>query len=135
MKIGIAIANYYQGISLNLLNSVEKNLKKNGFRNYKTFYANGIFEIPYIVSKNISEFDAFITLGCVIKGETTHFDFLCYSVFSGLVKLSIKKKKPVINGILTCANKSQALARSSINKKDKGKECVKALVTLLNKSK
>ncbi len=135
MKIGIAIADYYPEISKNLIGSVKNNLKKNGLKNYKIFYTGGIFEIPYIISKKINKFDAFIAIGCVIKGETPHFDFLSSSVFSSLLELSIKKKKPIINGILTCLNKNQALIRSKIDKKDKGKECVKALIKLLNKTK
>ena len=135
MKIGIAIADYYPEISENLVGSVKKNLKKNGFKNYKIFYVGGIFEIPYIVTKKINNFDAFIALGCVIKGKTPHFDFLSSSVFSSLLHISIMKKKPIINGILTCLNINQALVRSKIAKKDKGKECVKALIKLLNKTK
>ena len=135
MKVCIIVSNFYPKISKMLIKGAVSKFKKKKILNFKIITVSGTFEIPVVVSNLIDQYDAFVTLGCVIKGETAHFDFLCYSVFSGLVKLSIKKKKPVINGILTCTNKSQALARSSINKNNKGKECVKALVTLLSKSK
>ena len=75
LKICIVLANYYPKISKDLLRGSIKVLKKNKF-NFKLFYAPGVFEIPVIISKKIKTFDAFIALGCVIKGQTPHFHFI-----------------------------------------------------------
>ncbi len=84
---------------------------------YKILHAPGVFEIPLLISCNIKKYDAFITLGCVIKGETPHFDFISSAAINGIMDLSIKHKKPIMNGIATCLNKDQALERCNPNKK------------------
>ena len=71
----------------------------------------GVFEIPVTISKNINKYDAFLALGCVIKGQTPHFDFISHASTDAIMKLSIKNKKPIGNGIITCLNMRQALAR------------------------
>ena len=69
-------------------------------------------------------------MGCVIKGETPHFDFISRASISAIMNLSITFNKPIGNGIITCFNKKQALARSSVNN-NKGKESAKAIISLL----
>ena len=81
-----------------------------------------------IISKYIKEYDGFIALGCVIKGETPHFDFISQSSIDAIMKLSIEHKKPIGNGIITCLNKNQAIVRS----KTKGQEAAKAVIGVLN---
>ena len=99
--------------------------------NYKKILVSGIFEIPFIISKNIDAYDAFVALGCVIKGETPHFDFISASAINGIMHLSIAHKKPIGNGIITCLNKKQALKRADIKKEDKGGRAVEATISLL----
>ena len=93
------------------------------------------FEIPFILSKYIKKYDAFLALGCVIKGETPHFDLICRSTFDAIIKISVINKKPIGNGIITSLNMGQALARSSIIKSpkkiNKGIEAAKAVISLL----
>ena len=91
----------------------------------------GVFEIPYMMSKNLKKFDAFIALGCVIKGETPHFDFISKSSIDAIMKLSVESKKPIGNGIVTCLNKNQAIERASKSNKNKGKEAANAVIELL----
>ena len=79
-----------------------------------------------IISKNIKKFDGFIALGCVIKGKTPHFDFICNSTFISLQSLSTISKKPVGNGIITSLNMKQAKQRSLI----KGKEAANAVLEI-----
>ena len=86
----------------------------------------GVFEIPVTISKNIKKYDAFLALGCVIKGKTPHFDFISQASTDGIMKLSIENKKPIGNGIITCLNKRQALAR-----KKKGREAAQAVISVL----
>ena len=124
-KILIVLADYYKDISNNLLSSALKNLPK--VSQVKIINVPGVFEIPVTISKNLNKFDAFIALGCVIKGETPHFDFISSATTQGIMNSSIDNKKPIGNGIITCLNKTQAKAR-----KKKGKEAAEAVISILS---
>ena len=87
----------------------------------------GVFEIPVTISKNLQKYHAFIALGCVIKGQTPHFDFISQASTDAIMNLSINSKKPIGNGIITCLNMKQAKAR-----KKKGAEAAKAIISILN---
>ena len=128
-KFLIVNANYYKAISSGLLENAKKVLSKKS--NIKIINVPGVFEIPYAISKNLKKYDAFIALGCVIKGETPHFDFISKSSIDAIMKLSIENKKPVGNGILTCLNKDQAVERADKSHKNKGKEAADAAIELL----
>ena len=125
-KILIVIADYYSGISNSLLDSAKKTLIK-PFK-LRVITVPGVFEMPVIISKNIKKFDAFIALGCVIKGETPHFDFISKASIEAIIKLSVENKKPIGNGIITCLNMKQAIAR----KNNKGKEAANAVNSVLD---
>ena len=133
MRICIVVSNFYPKISKMLIDGATKKLRKNKIYNYKIIEAPGTFEIPVHISSNINKYDGFIVLGCVIKGQTPHFDFLSTSVFNGLINLTINFKIPISNGILTCINKKQAIVRADPNKKDKGGEAAKALISIIKK--
>jgi 6,7-dimethyl-8-ribityllumazine synthase len=124
-KYLIVIANYYNDISSGLLKSAKDLIPKNNL--VRTIYVPGVFEIPVTISKNIKKYDAFIALGCVIKGETPHFDFISKASIDAIMKLSIENKKPIGNGIITCLNMKQALVR-----KKKGKEAAEAVISVLS---
>ena len=109
-----------------LLNSAVKELKRNKVT-FKILEVPGAFEIPVVISRNINKYDGFIALGSIIKGETPNFDFISSAITNGLMNLSINSKKPIGNGILTCFNSKQALARS-----DKGYEAAIAVLDVLN---
>ena len=129
-NICLVVANYYPKISNALISGASKILKSKGIKKYKIIKVPGVFEIPYVIKKNINKFDAFIALGCVIKGETPHFDFISTASINAIMNLSITFNKPIGNGIITTLNKKQALARSSKNI-NKGKESAKAIISLL----
>ena len=131
MKICIVVSDYYKDISHNLLKGSIDELKKNGYKNIKVKYVSGAFEIPSLISKNIKKFNAFLALGCIIKGRTDHYYFISQAVASGLMDLSIKNQKPIGFGILTCNNLRQAKDRASILKKNKGKEVALGVVSIL----
>jgi len=109
-KVLIITSNYYPEISKELTKSAEFFFLKKKYI-IKKLYAPGAFEIPLIIAKNIKFFDGFVALGCIIKGETPHFDFISQSINYGFVKLSIENKKPIGNGVLTCLSKLQATKR------------------------
>ena len=125
-KILIVIANYYSDISNSLLDSAKKTLIK-PFK-LRVITVPGVFEMPVIISKNIKKFDAFIALGCVIKGETPHFDFISKASIEAIMNLSVENKKPIGNGIITCLNMKQAIVR----KNNKGKEAANAVNSFLD---
>jgi len=130
-KILIVSANYYEDISKNLLRDAISTLDKANIK-YETVFVPGVFEIPVIIAKKIKKYNGFIALGCVIKGETPHFDFVSNASIYGIMKLSIDSKKPIGNGILTCFNKLQAVRRSEIKgRKRKGREAAKAVISIL----
>ena len=126
-KILNVASSYYNDLTNNLVSSAQRKLKKKNII-FKVIKVPGTFEIPILISKNIKKYHAFIALGCVIKGETPHFDFICSSTFNALMNISVSFKKPVGNGIITCLNMNQARKRS----KTKGNEAVDAVLEILN---
>ena len=126
-KILIVLAAYYEDIAIGLLKSTYRYLNTNNVKNFKIKEAPGVFEIPVVISRNIKKYDGFIALGCVIKGQTPHFDFISKATTDAIMKLSIDCKKPIGNGIITCLNKKQALVRSKI----KGQEASNAVCIVL----
>ena len=124
-KYLIVIADYYKDISKGLLNSALSLIPKRSI--IKIITVPGVFEIPVTISKNIKKYDAFLALGCVIKGETPHFDFISSTSTQAIMKLSVDSKKPIGNGIITCLNMKQAKARGK-----KGKEAAIAVISVLS---
>tara|TARA_Y100000590_G_scaffold276093_1_gene310006 strand:+ start:35 stop:430 length:396 start_codon:yes stop_codon:yes gene_type:complete len=125
-KILVVVANYYKDVSADLTTQAKMILLKNKLKN-DCVTVPGVFEIPVIISKNIKKYDGFIALGCVIKGETPHFDFISKAATDAIMKLSIDYKKPIGNGIITCLNRDQAVVRS----KSKGQEAANAVLSVL----
>ena len=124
-KILIIIADYYKDITSGLLKSALEVIPK--ANNVKVIRVPGAFEIPVTISKNLKKYDAFLALGCVIKGQTPHFDFISQSSTNAIMDLSVMSKKPIGNGIITCLNMSQAKAR-----KKKGAEAADAVISVLS---
>ena len=132
MKVCIIVSNFYPKISKMLLDGAVSKLKENKIFNFQIIKVPGTFEIPVVVSNLVDKFDAFVVLGCIIKGETPHFHYLCSSVINALINLCIQFKKPIGNGILTCNNKKQAVKRADLNKKDKGGNAAEAIISVFN---
>ena len=124
-KYLIIIADYYKDISKGLLNSAIRLIPKSS--TIKIIKVPGVFEIPVTISMNINKYDAFLALGCVIKGETPHFDFISQATTNAIMDLSIINKKPIGNGIITCLNMRQAKARNK-----KGAEAANAVISILS---
>ena len=127
-NILIITANFYEDISSDLSAGAIVEVKAKA--KFKKIVVPGVFEIPVIIARNIKKYDAFIALGCVIKGKTPHFKIISKSVINAIMNLSIYYKKPIGNGIITCFNKKQAIERSR-NKKNKGREAAKAVLSVL----
>ena len=124
-KILLVVANYYQDISKGLIQSAKKKFSKNYILEIKE--VPGVFEIPVVISKNIKRYDGFLALGCVIKGQTPHFDFISLATTNAIMDLSVNSKKPIGNGVITCLNRNQAKAR-----RRKGAEAADAVISVLS---
>ena len=124
IKICIVRSKYNQTSAL--LKSATNELIKRKI-SYKILQVPGAFEIPVVISRNINNFDGFIALGSIIKGQTPNFNFISSAITNGLVQLSILYKKPIGNAILTCLNKKQARLR-----KNKGYEAAVAVSEVIN---
>lgn len=129
-KILIVASNYYKDITENLLAGATNNLKQNNF-DYDIIYAPGCFEIPFLIKKNIDKYLGFVSLGCVIRGETYHFEIIANECGKKIMDLSIQYNKPIGFGILTCESHDQAIVRSNPLIKNKGKEASSACIYLL----
>ena len=124
-KYLIVLADYYKDIATGLLKSALRVIPKKSI--IKVITVPGAFEIPVTISKNIKKYDAFLALGCVIKGQTPHFDFISQASTNAIMDISMKNQKPIGNGIITCLNMKQAIAR-----KKKGREAAKAEISVLS---
>ena len=124
-KILIVVADYYKNVSTGLLTSAKKKIPST--HNITIIKVPGVFEIPVTISKNIKKFDAFIALGCVIKGQTPHFNFISKASTDAIMNISVDYKKPVGNGIITCLNMKEAIAR-----KKKGREAAEAILSIIS---
>ena len=129
-KVLIVISKYYEEIGKNLLKGSIAELKLNNI-NYDILFAPGCFEIPFLISKNIKKYKGFIALGCVIRGETYHFELIANESARKIIDISNENLKPIGFGILTCENIKQAKIRSDVKKKNKGKEAANACIKLL----
>ena len=123
-KYLIVVADYYEDIAKGLLDSALKLIPKTNL--IKTIKVPGVFEIPVTISKNIKKYDAFLALGCVIKGKTPHFDFISQAATNAIMDLSTINNKPIGNGIITCLTMTQANIR-----KKKGAEAAQAVMSIL----
>ena len=124
-KILIVVANYYENIASSLLNNAINKIKNKCI--IKVINVPGAFEIPVTISKNLNKFNGFIALGCVIKGQTPHFDFISKATTDALMTLSTTSKKPIGNGVITCLNQKQANERGR-----KGSEAAEAVISVIS---
>jgi len=135
-KIGIVVSEWNDQITDSLLSATHEVLSAHGAKpkNIIIKYVPGSFELPlaaqYLASQK--DIDAVICLGCVIQGETRHFDFICDAVANGITNVGLKYNKPVIFGVLTTNNLQQALDRAGGKHGNKGEEAGITAVKMLS---
>tara|TARA_B100001769_G_C21816195_1_gene443894 strand:- start:261 stop:677 length:417 start_codon:yes stop_codon:yes gene_type:complete len=126
----IICADFYSDIADTMIANAKNYLDKKNFT-YEIKRVNGSFEVPILISmledKTIKKYDGIIALGCIIKGETRHFDFISSSIINKILSLSINKKIPIGNGILTCENMDQVKNRYE----QKPIEAIEATISVL----
>ena len=125
-KICIVISTYNSSITKKILFSAKNELKKYGVTKTKDFKVPGAFEIPVVIARLAKKYDAFIAIGCIIKGQTANFDLISNAITNAIMHLSITNKKPIGNSIITLFNKNQASKRYN-----KGKEAANAIIEVL----
>ena len=120
-KILIIQADFYKEISALLLEGAINKIAATG-HDYEVITVPGALEIPAVIAfaKDTNFYDGYVALGCVIRGETTHYDYVCSESARGLNELAIKEKLAIGNGILTVENEAQALERADFRKKNRG---------------
>lgn len=138
-KILIVQAPFYQHISQMLLDGAIAEIKRNNF-DYEIIDVLGAFEIAAAISlaSKTNKYDGYVALGCVIRGQTTHYDYVCSESARGLNELGYKNGLAIGYGIITCENEPQAIVRADKNQKNKGGFAVLAclrMVEIKNKFK
>ena len=139
--IMIAIAPYYEEIAGHLLDGAKAALDEKR-ATYEIYDVSGALEIPMAIKYGIMreesrstkhwKFDGFVALGCVLRGETSHYDIVCETSAQALSQLSLEYNVPIGNGILTCDTRAQATERADPAQKNRGADAVHAVFSLLD---
>lgn len=136
LKIGIVVARFNQFITSQLLSGALNTLERHGVDPdaIDVAWVPGAYEIP-LVAETLAqkdEYDAIITLGTVIRGATTHYDYVCNEVAKGVSQASLNSKKPVIFGVLTTDTIEQAIERAGTKAGNKGSDAAIAAIEMAN---
>jgi len=131
-KILILEARYYDKILDELSKGAEEKIKKSGFE-FEKLSVSGAFEIPAAIkfASRKNKYSGYVALGCVIRGETTHYDYVCGEAARGLMELAIKNDLCIGFGILTVENEDQAWERADRRKLNKGAEAATACIEMI----
>lgn len=136
MRIGIVVSEWNQEITFALRDGAVNTLIKHGVKeeNIVVDYVPGTFELTYAgnLMVNSDHFDSVIVLGCVIRGETPHFDYVCQGVTQGITAINATSDIPVIFGVLTTENQQQAIDRAGGKLGNKGDECAITAIKMIN---
>ncbi len=136
IRIGIVVARFNEFITSKLLDGALDGLKRHNVADdsIDIAWVPGAFEIPLIASKmaKSGKYDAVICLGAVIRGSTSHYDYVCSEVSKGIANVSLKNDIPVMFGVLTTDNIEQAIERSGSKAGNKGYECALGAIEMIN---
>ena len=139
IKIGIVVARFNEFITGKLLSGAVDALKRHGVdeKNIEVVWLPGAFEIPLIASKmaKSGKYDAVICLGAVIRGATSHYDYVCAEVSKGIANVSLNTDIPVMFGVLTTDTIEQAIERAGTKAGNKGFECAEGAIEMVNLSR
>ena len=133
LQVAVLVTSWHKNITDGLLAGAERALKAAGNDTYEVWQVPGAFELPLAAAYAIDQgADAVIALGCIIEGDTPHFDYVCRAATDGLTRVQLDTGIPVGFGLLTVNNEKQALDRAGLesSKEDKGAEAVEAAITM-----
>ncbi|WP_303871509.1 6,7-dimethyl-8-ribityllumazine synthase [Acetobacterium wieringae] len=135
-KVGIVVARFNEFIGSKLLGGAIDGLKRHDVKeeDIDVAWVPGAFEIPLIAAKmaKLGKYDAIICLGAVIRGATTHYDYVCSEVSKGVAHVSLQSEIPVIFGVLTTENIEQAIERAGTKAGNKGYDCALTAIEMVN---
>lgn len=135
-KFCIIISRFNEFIGSKLLSGAVDELVRHGVKdtNIDVIWVPGAFEIPVIAKKaaKTGKYAAIITLGAVIKGSTSHYDYVCAEVSKGVASVSLETNVPVMFGVLTCDNIEQAIERAGTKAGNKGSDAAKSAIEMAN---
>ena len=135
-KFAIVISRFNEFIGAKLLSGAIDELKRHGVdeNNIDVVWCPGAFEIPLVAKKcaQTGNYSAIITLGAVIKGSTSHYDYVCAEVSKGVASVSLETGIPVIFGVLTTDNIEQAIERAGTKAGNKGSDAAKSAIEMAN---
>ena len=136
IKIGIVVSRFNDFITNKLLDGALDGLTRHGVAesDVDVAYVPGAFEIPLVASKlaKSKKYDAIICLGAVIRGSTSHYDYVCNEVSKGVAQVSLGEGLPVIFGVLTTENIEQAIERAGTKSGNKGYDCALSAIETVN---
>ncbi|HCW52326.1 MAG TPA: 6,7-dimethyl-8-ribityllumazine synthase [Clostridium sp.] len=136
LKVGIIVGRFNEFVGGKLLEGALDGLKRHGVKDddIDVAWVPGAFEIPLIAKKMAKKdkYDAVICLGAVIKGATSHYDYVCSEVSKGIASVSLETEKPVLFGVLTTNNIEQAIERAGSKAGNKGYECAVSAIEMAN---
>ena len=136
LKVGIVVARFNEFITSKLLGGALDGLKRHGLddANVDVAWVPGAFELPLVAKKMATsgKYDAVITLGTVIRGATTHYDYVCNEVAKGVAAITLQTEIPVIFGVLTTETIEQAIERAGTKAGNKGYEAAVSAIEMAN---
>ena len=136
MKVGIVVARFNEFITSKLLSGAIDGLVRHDVKedDVDVAWVPGAFEIPLVASKMAKsrKYDAVICLGAVIRGSTSHYDYVCNEVSKGIAAVSMENDIPVMFGVITTENIEQAIERSGSKAGNKGYECALGAIEMVN---
>ncbi|MCR5421049.1 MAG: 6,7-dimethyl-8-ribityllumazine synthase [Lachnospiraceae bacterium] len=136
MKVGIVASRFNEIIVNKLLGGAVDGLVRHGVEdnNITAVWVPGAFEIPVVAAKmaESGKYDAVICVGAVIRGDTTHYDYVCNEVSKGIAQASFTTKVPVLFGVITTENIEQAISRAGSKGGNKGYDCALSAIEMVN---
>ncbi len=136
IKVGIVVARFNEFITSKLLSGAQDGLIRHNVspEDIDVAWVPGAFEIPLIASKmaKSGKYDAVIALGAVIRGSTTHYDYVCNEVSKGIASVSLNSDIPVMFGVVTTENIEQAIERAGTKAGNKGYDCALGAIEMVN---
>lgn len=132
-RFALIVSRFNEDITSNLASAAERTLREHGARvPVDRFDVPGAYEIPFVAKRaaETGRYDAIVCLGCVIRGETPHFDYICQWVSHGIGQVGLDTGVPAVFGVLTTDTLEQAVVRSSDNAENKGAEAARCAIEL-----
>jgi 6,7-dimethyl-8-ribityllumazine synthase len=130
-RVALVVARYYADVADMLIEGARAALAEAG-AHVDVIEVPGAFEIPSFIAHLADRYHGFVALGCVIRGETTHYDYVCGESARALIDLSVRNKLAIGFGILTVENMDQAIDRADPRRRNKGREAARACAALVD---